>query len=114
MDELPLPALDKVDVSQYTDTGEGPLPEGASFPSWAYETSRGCMQACKFCTTPYLRPSFRRMSLERISRELEHAKKAGVKTLFSWEEKIPTRKKNIFSPLEKRWRKLGSLAFALE
>jgi len=91
MDELPLPALDKVDVSQYTDTGEGPLPEGASFPSWAYETSRGCMQACKFCTTPYLRPSFRRMSLERISRELEHAKKAGVKTLFSWEDNLLSR-----------------------
>ncbi len=86
MDELPLPALDKVDVSQYTDTGEGPLPEGASFPSWAYETSRGCVQACKFCTTPYLKPSFRRMSLERISREFKHAKKAGVKTLFSWED----------------------------
>jgi len=91
MDELPLPALTKVDVSQYIDTGEGPLVNGASFPSWAYETSRGCMQACTFCTTPYLKPHFRKMSLDRISRELEHIKKAGVKTLFSWEDNLLSR-----------------------
>ena len=86
MDELPMPSLDKINVSDYIDTGEGPLVEGASPPLWAYETSRGCMQACHFCTTPFLKPRFRKMSLERIAKYFEHMKKAGVRTIISNED----------------------------
>ena len=86
MDELPLPSLDKVNVADYTDTGEGPLVKGAYTPIWAYETSRGCKNACSFCTTPFLKPHFRKMSLEKIAQYFEHMKKAGVKTIMSQED----------------------------
>jgi len=86
MDSLPLPALDKIDLQEYTDTGEGPLVEGASSPIFAFETSRGCKQACHFCTTPFLKPGFRAMNLDRIAEYFGHIKQAGVRTMLSYED----------------------------
>jgi len=86
MNSLPLPSLDGIDLQEYTDTGEGPLVDGASSPIFAFETSRGCKQACHFCTTPFLKPGFRAMSLERIAEYFEHIKKSGVRTMLSYED----------------------------
>ncbi|MCK5449516.1 cobalamin-dependent protein [Candidatus Pacearchaeota archaeon] len=88
LNELPFPSLHKVNLADYIDTGEGPLPKGASTPIWAYTTSRGCPNFCPYCTTPFLKPNFRKMSLERIAQYFEYIKKAGVKTLISNEDSI--------------------------
>ncbi len=95
MDNLPLPRLDKIDVSNYTDTGEGPLVQGAHTPLWAYETSRGCRQACHFCTTPLLKPGYRKMSLSKISEYFDHIKKTGVRTIISNEDNPLSRMHNL-------------------
>ncbi len=86
MNSLPLPALNKVDIRKFVDTGEGPLIEGAQPPIWAYETSRGCKQVCSFCTTPFLKPGYRAMSLDRISKLFDYLIGSGVKVLISNED----------------------------
>ena len=86
MDSLPLPALNKVDLQKFVDTGEGPLIEGAQPPVWAYETSRGCKQVCSFCTTPFLKPGYRAMSLASISKLFDYLIASGVKVLISNED----------------------------
>lgn len=86
MNSLPLPALDKIDITRFIDTGEGPLVDGASLPLWAYETSRGCKNNCDYCTTPSLRQGYRFMNLEKISELFTFLKNKGVKTLISNED----------------------------
>jgi len=91
LDELPFPALDRISLADYLDTGEGPLITGAFPPLWAYETSRGCKQVCHFCTTPFLKPGYRTMSLNKIAQYFAYMKKAGVRTIISNEDNILSR-----------------------
>ncbi len=92
-DDIPLPAFDLVmsDLAKYTEAFEGPLPEYVKTPIRILETSRGCAEACPFCTTPYLRKKYRYMSTERIKETLEHYKKYGIESLILMEDNVLSR-----------------------
>ncbi len=93
VDDIPLPAFDLVDcnLENYVEAFEGPLPENVKTPIGILETSRGCMEACPFCTTPFLRKGYRFMSTERIKEWLEHFKKFGIEAIILMEDNILSR-----------------------
>lgn len=93
VDDIPLPAFDLVDryLEKYVEAFEGPLPDTVKTPVGILETSRGCMEACSFCTTPALRKGYRFMSTERIEGWLEHYKKFGIETLVLMEDNVLSR-----------------------
>ena len=89
--KVPNPALHLVDLNQYTQSHEGPLPNGIVTPLMYLETSRGCRQSCDFCGTPFTKGRFRYMNQERIESMLEHYKKAGITSLLLCEDNILSR-----------------------
>lgn len=93
VDDIPLPALDLVErhLENYVEAFEGPLPENVKTPIGILETSRGCMEACSFCTTPHLRKDYRFMSTGRIKEWLGHFKKFGIETLVLMEDNLLSR-----------------------
>ena len=93
VNDIPLPAFDLVgsDLEKYTEAFEGPLPSNVKTPVGILETSRGCAEACPFCTTPSLRKGYRHMSTERIEELIKHYKKFGIETLILMEDNILSR-----------------------
>ncbi len=75
-------------LKEYNESSEGVTPEWAWKEGYmmSIETSRGCTNACSFCTTPMLRGRYRAMPLEQEIELLKHYKKYGVKTLLEWED----------------------------
>lgn len=81
-------ALDLVgDLSIYTDTAEGPPPEGVQGNFICWETSRGCAWRCSFCTAPS-RGAYRYMQLPTIEKHLKTFQEYGIKTIV-WQEDNP-------------------------
>lgn len=91
VETMPPPDLGLVDLSKYTDTGEGQPPEGVTGPFISVETSRGCAQACTFCATPSTKGRYRYMKLERIREHFEYFSRMGVTTLLMQEDNILSR-----------------------
>jgi len=92
VDDIPMPAFDLIgNLEKYTEAFEGPLPKNVKTPLGILETSRGCAEACPFCTTPFLRKGYRYMSTERIEELLQHYKKFGIETLILMEDNILSR-----------------------
>lgn len=88
MDAIEPMALDLVgDVSLYTDTAEGPPPEGVQGNFICWETSRGCAWRCSFCTSPS-RGSYRYMNLATIEKHLASFREHGIRTIV-WQEDNP-------------------------
>lgn len=88
MDTLEPMSLDLVgDLSIYTDTAEGPPPEGVVPNFLCFETSRGCSWACSFCTAPG-RGRYRTMSNRVVEKHFKYFKSMGVKTIV-WQEDNP-------------------------
>ncbi|WP_046746000.1 B12-binding domain-containing radical SAM protein [Kordia zhangzhouensis] len=85
------PDLDIVNLSTYTDTGEGIPPYGIKPPFISVETSRGCAQACSFCATPQTKGRFRFMTLDTIRKHFEYFKMKGITTLLFQEDNILSR-----------------------
>lgn len=90
-DKVPNPALDMVDLSQYTESHEGPLPSGVLPPLMYMKTSRGCRQFCDFCSTPFTKGRYRFMSQKRIESLLMHYASFGVRTLLLCEDNVLSR-----------------------
>lgn len=81
-------ALDLIpDISIYTDTAEGPPPEGVESNYICWETSRGCAWACSFCTAPS-RGKFRFMSPEAVEKHFLYFREQGIRTIV-WQEDNP-------------------------
>ena len=85
------PDLDMVDLSSYTDTGEGRPPFGLAGPFISIETSRGCAQACTFCATPSTKGRFRFMKYDQIREHFRYFQSRGVKTLLFQEDNVLSR-----------------------
>ncbi len=83
--------LHLVDLKQYTESPEGPLPPGIKPPLLYVETSRGCRQSCDFCSTPFTKGQYRYWSTERIKQALRYYKDAGINTLLLCEDNILSR-----------------------
>lgn len=91
MDELPLEALDllKQDIPLWTEPIEYfPLPKEVKKPIGIIFFTRGCSEACDFCTTPQKMGSFRFMSIEKIQEKIIHFKNYGLSTLNIWDDSI--------------------------
>ena len=75
-------------LKEYNESSEGVTPDWVRKDGYlmSIETSRGCNNACSFCTTPALRGRYRAMPLEQEIELLKHYKKYGVKTLLEWED----------------------------
>jgi hypothetical protein len=92
VENLPVPALDLVNLSKYDDTGEGKPPyHFIRGPFISVETSRGCAQACSFCATPIAKGRFRFMSSKAIERHFKVFWDAGVRTLLFQEDNVLSR-----------------------
>ena len=88
MDSVEPMALDLVsDLSLYTDTAEGPPPEGVQGRYICWETSRGCAWRCSFCTAPS-RGNYRYMNLAAMEKHLKTFQEYGIKTIV-WQEDNP-------------------------
>ncbi|WP_405996089.1 B12-binding domain-containing radical SAM protein [Streptomyces sp. NBC_00986] len=88
MNTLPPMALDLVgDLSLYTDTAEGPPPEGVGMNFICWETSRGCAWRCSFCTAPS-RGKYRYMSPAAVEEHLKYFRSRGIRTIV-WQEDNP-------------------------
>ena len=88
MDELRPMRLDLVgDLSVYTDTAEGPPPDGVRPNFICFETSRGCAWRCSFCTAPS-RGSYRFMSPAAVEKHFAYFKSVGINTIV-WQEDNP-------------------------
>jgi hypothetical protein len=90
-DLVPNPAFNLVDLSQYTESHEGPLPEAILTPLMYLETSRGCRQVCDFCSTPFTKGKYRYMNQSRIEEILQHYKRNGITSLLLCEDNILSR-----------------------
>ncbi len=92
MDRIPLYDFSLIeDLKVYTDTGEGPAPEGVRLPYTCFETSRGCFHGCSFCTTPIVKGKYRAMSPATVEKHLKHFKKNGIETILFQEDNILSR-----------------------
>ncbi|MFF3275864.1 B12-binding domain-containing radical SAM protein [Streptomyces chrestomyceticus] len=88
MNSLKPMALDLVgDLSRFTDTAEGPPPDGVRTNYICWETSRGCAWRCSFCTAPS-RGRYRFMSPESVEKHLKHFRANGIRTIV-WQEDNP-------------------------
>jgi hypothetical protein len=88
MDRLLPMSLDLLgDLSIYTDTAEGPVPEGIRPNFLCWETSRGCAWRCSFCTAPS-RGRYRYMCPEAVDHHLRYFRSLGVRTIV-WQEDNP-------------------------
>jgi hopanoid C-3 methylase len=88
MDAIAPMALDLIDdLSVYTDTAEGPPPDGVQTNYICWETSRGCAWRCSFCTAPS-RGKYRYMSPAAVEEHLKYFRSEGIRTIV-WQEDNP-------------------------
>jgi radical SAM superfamily enzyme YgiQ (UPF0313 family) len=91
VEQLPPPALDLIDLSVCSDTGEGRPPYRITGPFISVETSRGCAQSCSFCATPVTKGRFRFMTFKAIRAHFQFFYEHGVRTLLFQEDNILSR-----------------------
>jgi hopanoid C-3 methylase len=81
-----LAALLYPDPNLFRDEGmeypDGPWPIGVGPQYMVVETSRGCDQACSFCSSTFVTGRFRSWCAKGIVSYLSQARKAGVRTLL--------------------------------
>jgi hopanoid C-3 methylase len=88
LDALEPMALDLIqDLSIFTDTAEGPPPEGVKGSFICWETSRGCAWRCSFCTAPS-RGRYRYMSVAAMEKHIQEFRRLGIRTIV-WQEDNP-------------------------
>lgn len=68
IDELPMPAIDMVDITRYRPGGDKAM---------TIYTSRGCVYKCTFCSM-IMGKTFRMHSVERVVQEVKRAKDFGI------------------------------------
>jgi hypothetical protein len=78
--ELTAPAFHKLPrLAEYSDSHDGPVPAGVSFPIGFVYFTRGCPRECDFCETR--RTSFEALDLEAALGMIENYHRAGIRTL---------------------------------
>ena len=88
INKMPVMSLDLIDdLSIYTDTAEGPVPDGVKPNFICFETSRGCAWKCSFCTASS-RGTYRTLSPSSVRKHFEYFKKHGIKNIV-WQEDNP-------------------------
>lgn len=73
-------AFDKLEhLQMYTDTHDGPVPEGVPFPVGFIHFTRGCPRECDFCESR--KTMFEFLSWDHSLEMLEHYRDSGIRTL---------------------------------
>lgn len=91
LNEIPPMALDLVkDISLYNDTGEGEPPVQIRGNYVCFESSRGCMNTCSFCTS-YLKGKYRFMRPESVKKHFDYFKSHNINTILFQEDNILSR-----------------------
>jgi len=90
IDDSPFQALDLFvdDVPLWNRNVEENIPDGVSTPIGFLFASRGCNQACPFCTTPQKYGRLRFRSFNKIQKELEIIKSYGINTINIWDDSL--------------------------
>lgn len=77
---LTRPAFEKLEhLAEYTDSHDGPVPDGVSHPIGFVYFTRGCPRECDFCESRLTR--FEILDLESCIATAEHYKRAGIRCL---------------------------------
>ena len=78
--ELTTPAFDKLDrLAEYTDSHDGPVPDGVSPPIAFPYATRGCPRECDFCESR--RTRFEMLPREGVLAMIDHYRRSGIRTL---------------------------------
>lgn len=72
LSKIPLPAIDLLPIDLYVARRE----------RYILELSRGCSNACPYCTSSFIKKNVRYRNLEQIINEIELAYKAGFRKLY--------------------------------
>ncbi len=75
-------------LERFSESSEGPFPQGIGVPAAYFYTSLGCPMDCDFCTAPELRRYFWSMNLEEIEKQLAHLKSIGINTLLISDDQV--------------------------
>jgi len=90
LDDSPMQAVDLFasDVPLWNMNIEANIPPEIPTPIGFLFTTRGCNQACPFCTTPQKYGKLRFRSLENIQTELELLRAHGIHTINIWDDSL--------------------------
>ncbi len=90
LDDEPLPAMDLFvdDMSLWTTPIEGYVGMEVRPPIAPLYITRGCNNACEYCTTPQKYGRLRFKSLSRVEEELKHFKTFGIGTINIWDDSL--------------------------
>jgi hypothetical protein len=79
-EDLTRPAFGKLpDLSAYTDSHDGAVPDGVTTPIGFLYFTRGCPRECDFCETR--RTKFETLDLEHALQMIDHYAASGIRTL---------------------------------
>ncbi len=94
LDDLPLPAFDKLPMERYSYEVLGDR-------FCLFEMSRGCASNCNFCLLETYGAGVRRKSVPKLAAEIEHAvKNFGVKTAYFIDLELTVLKKQVIELCE--------------
>lgn len=82
MDRLRYPPPQMILGSECHDYPDGPWPVGVGTAYAVLETSRGCDEACSFCSSTFVSGRYRGRSIDGILEQLREARAAGISTLL--------------------------------
>ncbi len=94
LDDLPLPAFEKLPMERYSY-------EVLGDNFCLFEMSRGCASNCKFCLLETYGAGVRRKTVPRLAAEIEHAvKNFGVKTAYFIDLELTVLRKQVIELCE--------------
>jgi radical SAM superfamily enzyme YgiQ (UPF0313 family) len=82
LDSIRYPSAEMLAAHVYDEYPDGPWPPGIGPMFAVLETSRGCDEACNFCSSTFVSGRFRAWSVDGILHQLETTKQAGIGTLL--------------------------------
>ncbi|TPQ33087.1 hypothetical protein C2U70_20060 [Bradyrhizobium guangdongense] len=82
LDRIRYPSARMLADYVYDEHPDGAWPAGVGTRFAVLETSRGCDEACNFCSSTFVSGRFRRWSIEGILRQLDETKRAGIRSLL--------------------------------
>jgi radical SAM superfamily enzyme YgiQ (UPF0313 family) len=82
LDLLHYPTEEMLTQHSSTEYPDGPWPPGVVSSYAVLETSRGCDEACHFCSSTFVTGRYRSWSVDGVLRQLDRVQRAGIHTLL--------------------------------
>lgn len=104
--DLSRPAFHKLgDIGKYTDSHDGPVPNGVTTPVGFIYFTRGCPRECDFCESR--RTKFEALPIDDAIRMLEHYRSYGIRTLNFSDDNLLLLKRDYIITLFSALRSMG-------